>query len=145
MADLLVLDTVTILFILLQLTPPAIIAIIILLVYRHKKSSSRYQGALMMINVPDASLRIGGKIFIVSNDGIGSQAQTELGIVEAQFDSQARISLLGRFQRVDENTVIEVMNAHRPGRVYKIGEEITVTQSRIQSPVYATVAHFLGI
>jgi len=129
------------LFLLPFLSPFIIIAIWMKLDRKHEKSISRYESAVMMINVP-TNLHIDKKIFILLDEGTVSPRQVELGIVKAQFNAQVRVALLGQFRRVDENTISEVINVRNPGREYRIGEVIAVTQSRTQRPIYAKVVHF---
>jgi len=136
------LNLIVSLSVLLFIGSPLVFTVIFILITRkHSKKRSRYENVFMMLNVPDTRIRLQEKIYIISDEG-GGQKRKELGIVEAHYDSQVRVSLLGDFQFIDENTIREISNTKRPSREYKIGEEIVVIQSGTKS-VYARIVNLM--
>lgn len=105
----------------------------------------------MVVETRDFRPRIGRKVNMFTPI-ISDYAHVVLGIAEDYNGTHTTISLAGNFERIDENTIREVVNGAQPAmRIYKIGQELPVISillysnkrqlTSISSASYVKVVH----
>jgi len=115
------------------------------------------EGCIMIVDVPNYRFRIGSPVYTFrASPGSPTRmiGQETLGLAEVQYGSQLRISLIGKWDRVDAFTIREILSpaseaiAHKYNidlaRKYKIGQSFPFRQSGealrlADSTSYATV------
>jgi len=140
---------------LFSLSPLIILFLIISFIINSRKilktnailAKRRYEGFKLLVEMADSKLPIGRELYVFAPEnsrGRPMAAQIMLGVAEEQSGTLVKISLLGRFQRADDNTIWEVIKDGFPQRVYKVGQDLPIALDR-NVPMRQSTVHMAKI